>query len=68
MTAFHLGQRLVATDNAQGLDRGQEYIVRDITVQPVGMFGDVVTYDVEPIGGVRLLRIGNGHLLLKPAV
>ena len=66
-TAFRLAQRVVAVSDAQGLDRGQEYLIRDLLFQDVGMFGTVVTYVIEPIAGGALRHISNGHLLLKAA-
>lgn len=63
MTAFNVGDRLVARMKAQGLELGSIYIVAEVHEQPT-MFGTFVTYFVKPEGEERLLTIGNGHMLL----
>ncbi len=69
MTAHNIGDKVVANTNAQGLVAGAKYLVVDVDVQSVGIFGDVVTYLVRPWSDAlgTKLAIGNGHLLLQPA-
>lgn len=63
-TYFSKGDELVASTSAQGMIAGKHYKVTDIQSQSVGMFGDVVQYELTPIDGGSPIWVGNAHLLL----
>ena len=60
-TAHQEGDRVVSNVDAQGLKKGQEYVVVGIEH---GKWGTVM-YGVQPVTGGETLWIGNGHLLLN---
>jgi hypothetical protein len=72
MTRFHADQKVIATDNVQGLVKGETYEVTSVNAK-VTAFGDFVTYTVEPVKvpippmNKKVLFIQNGHLFLKAA-
>lgn len=63
MERFKIGQKVRATVNAQGLRDGQVYEVTDATTVVTG-FGGFTTYEVWDAEQLRMLSVGNGHLVL----
>lgn len=61
VTAHGEGDRVVSNVDAQGLKKGQEYVIVGIEH---GKWGTVM-YGVQPVTGGKTLWIGNGHLLLN---
>lgn len=60
---FHAGDVVVSNVNAQGMTKGERYVVTDMSVRHTP-FGGFTTYLVKPEAGGPELRIGNGHLVL----
>lgn len=60
-TAHGEGDRVVSNVDAQGLKKGQEYVIVGIEH---GKWGTVM-YGVQPVTGGKTMWIGNGHLLLN---
>lgn len=73
MTTFQLNEAVCATVNAQGLKKGEVYLISGVIENPTP-FGNFVTYAVRHIEGYdehnepvlgKPLHIVNGHLLLE---
>lgn len=65
MTTFNIGQDVISTSDAQGLNKGAAYQVSNINEWPT-RFGTYVEYTLTAAGG-KELTISNGHILLRAA-
>lgn len=64
-TRHQVGDRVVASVTAQGLQAGYDYVVVAVHVEHYP-FGGFTTYTVRDWDGVRR-DVQNGHLILQPA-
>lgn len=62
VTAFQVGDSVIARVNSQGLVEGREYLVQGLVSQDT-YFGNFVKYQLEDEAG-NSLWVTNGHLLL----
>lgn len=64
-TTHRLGDEVIANVNAQGLRKGQTYVICDL-IADITPFGTFITYYVaNEYTDEGLLAIGNGHLVLS---
>lgn len=65
-TTHRLGDEVIASVDAQGLTKGETYVICDLTAE-ITPFGTFITYYVadEYKEQGPWLAIGNGHLVLS---
>ena len=67
MTAFNKNDQVISLVNAQGLKKGTQYTVVQVTVESLGFFGEVVTYKLQDPTTGFMYDVVNGHLILQSA-